>query len=50
VAQSLIKNQQVTEINGRRVDIKKAEPKQGGGPPMPGQKQSTFGFGGPNKM
>lgn len=36
VAQDLIKNNPVTEINGRRVDIKKAEPKdkssnQGGG-------------------
>jgi cold-inducible RNA-binding protein len=27
VAQNLIKNNPVTEINGRRVDIKKAEPK-----------------------
>ena len=27
VAQDLIKNNPVTEINGRRVDIKKAEPK-----------------------
>ena len=38
VAQNLIKHQPVTQINGRRVDIKKAEPKdkgQGGhGPGM----------------
>lgn len=40
VAQDLIKNNPVTEINGRRVDIKKAEPKEkGSGPPLvPGGK------------
>ena len=37
VAQDLIKNNPVTEINGRRVDIKKAEPKDKSlsRPPMP---------------
>ena len=35
VAQELIRNNPVTEINGRRVDIKKAEPKEkGSGPPI----------------
>ena len=37
VAQNLIRHNPVTEINGRRVDIKKAEPKEkGSGPPVPG--------------
>ena len=32
VAQNLIRHNPVTEINGRRVDIKKAEPKSAGPP------------------
>ena len=36
VAQDLIKNNPVTEINGRRVDIKKAEPKDKSTPSGPG--------------
>jgi len=47
VAQNLIRNKQVTEINGRRVDIKKAEPKSGGGgPPMRGGQGGGGGGGG----
>ena len=33
----------MTEINGRRVDIKKAEPKEkGSGPPVPGGGKPSF--------
>ena len=55
VAQDLIKNNPVTEINGRRVDIKKAEPKDknsggsgggGGRPPFPPREGGGGGRGG----
>lgn len=51
VAQNLIRHNPVTEINGRRVDIKKAEPK-GSGPPEDGGGRGGFrggrggGYGG----
>lgn len=51
VAQHLIRNNPITEINGRRVDIKKAEPKEkGSGPPVPGGGKPGFqgGNGGNN--
>ena len=34
IADDLFRNHQITEINGRRVDIKKAVVKGGGGNPM----------------
>lgn len=44
MAQELIHNNPITEINGRRVDIKKAEPKAGGSSlPPPGQGGSSGG-------
>ena len=53
VAQNLIKNNPVTEINGRRVDIKKAEPKDKSGrtpfPPGGGGGRNSFN-GGNNPM
>lgn len=46
VAQSLIKNNPVTEINGRRVDIKKAEPKDKNGNTRPSGFPPREGGGG----
>lgn len=48
VAQNLIKNNPVTEISGRRVDIKKAEPKEKGpgAPVLPPRNSNHFQGGG----
>jgi heterogeneous nuclear ribonucleoprotein A1/A3 len=43
IADDLVRNHQITEINGRRVDIKKAVVKGGGGNPM--QQNPRGGFG-----